>query len=308
MYNSACFKDPKEADVVFDINIIASRWEHVAADVIFGFERTIFEKWPSFLHLKQVTFLAAHTLLLWRVPPQKKHVYLTEDAQHALMGSIDWTVVLVFSWETPPTIGVWVYVYASEFFWAAWSALAWSMAIFKCSVLFSSSRCRIMFERKLVVNASLTQSSRFWTTSTDLKLHSFASNCSLCTYSSIFSSSFWPQVASKCRAKTLFGGFMYSSFRRLTAISKVSHWSMYSYTSEEIQFIRVSSLSKSVCMLGSIILRRNDEKLRNQCFKFLLDNGVLGEGVQTFRFQVFIHPVEFVLLNKLKWVDKTGIP
>ena len=155
-------------------------------------------------------------------------------------------------------------MYASEFFWAAWSALAWSMVIFKCSVLFSSSCCRIMFERKPVINASLTQSSRFWTASTDLKLHSFASNCSLSTYSTIFSSSFWQQLASKCRAKTSFGGFMYSSFRWLTAVSKVSHSAMYSYTSEEIQFIRVSSLSKSVWTLGSIIYCRNDEKLQNQ--------------------------------------------
>ena len=54
---------------------------------------------------------------------------------------------------------------------------------------------------------------------------------------------------------------MYFSFRRLTAVSKVSHSAMYSYTSEEIQFIRVSSLSKSVGTLGSIIFRRNDEKL-----------------------------------------------
>ena len=201
-YNAACFRDPKEVDVVFDINIVASLWEHVAADVIFGFERLIFEKWLSFLHLKQVAFLAAHTLLLWRDPPQKKHVYLVlaKAAQYVLMVSVDRTLVLVFSRETAPTIGVWVYVYASEFFWAAWSALAWSMAIFKCSVLFSSWRCRIMFERKLVINASLTQSSQFWTASTDLKLHSFASNCSLCIYSSIFSSSFWSQVASKCRA------------------------------------------------------------------------------------------------------------
>ena len=153
------------------------------------------------------------------------------------MVSIDWTLVLVFSSETAPTIGVWVY--ASEFFRAGWSALAWSMVIFKCSVLFSSSRCRIMFERKPVINASITQSSRFWTASIDLKLYSFVSNCSLWTYSSIFSSSFWPQVARKCWGKTSFGGFMYSSFRRLTA---VSHSAMYSYTSEEIQFIRVSSL------------------------------------------------------------------
>ena len=57
---------------------------------------------------------------------------------------------------------------------------------------------------------------------------------------------------------------MYSSFRWLTAVLKVSHSAMYSYTSEEIQFIRVSSLSKSVWTMGSIILRRNDEKLRNQ--------------------------------------------
>ena len=42
---------------------------------------------------------------------------------------------------------------------------------------------------------------------------------------------------------------MYSSFKQLTAVSKVSHSAMYSYTSGETQLIRVSSLSKSEWML-----------------------------------------------------------